>query len=587
MLRKDYEQKQSRGPCSKCVCILAILVVAIGLYAWLAQPGVPRRTILTADFEKGMIEQVPDDPVARVLLGKKLTVRGVVEALETAAKDDRVKAFVARVGESGMSFAQVQAVRDAVIAFRKSGKPAVAYAETFGEAGPGNASYYLATAFDTISLQPSGDVGLTGLIAEQPFLRGTLDKLGIIPRIEARKQYKSFRNLFTERHYTAPHREEVRALMDSQFGQLVAGIAKARGLSEDQVRTLINRGPFIGKDAVDAKLVDALAYRGEVYAKVRALAGSGAETLSLATYQKRTGNPYTHGTKVALIYAVGEIERGESGYQAATGRTFLGSDTLCAAIRQAVKDDGVKAIVLRIDSPGGSYVASDAIWREVGNAEKAGKPVIASMGSVAASGGYFIAAAADKIVAEPATITGSIGVLGGKFITTAFWRKLGVTWDEVHTSANANVWTQTSDLSPAQEARFGVWLDRIYDDFVSKVSIGRRLTKDAVEKIAKGRVWSGEDAKRLGLVDELGGFPEALVLVRRALKLPDTAPLKLTVIPRRKGLFARLSSLGAIATGVEAPAALSRTIRALQPAMRAVESLEPREPGELRMQDGE
>jgi protease-4 len=569
-----HDDRRHRGGfCSAVITILLITGLAVGLYFWFTAGRVPKRVVLEADFEQGVVEYVPDESLARVLLAKKLSLRDIVEALQKAATDDRVKGLAARVGQSNMKLAQVQEIRDAVTAFKKSGKPAIVYAETFGEFGPGNSSYYLATAFDTIYLQPSGDLGLTGLIYEQPFVRGTLDKLGIIPRFDGRKEYKSFRYMFTERKYIAPHREAVTAVMDSQFSQIVKAIAESRKLSEEEVRLLINKGPFIGEEAVDAKLVDALSYRDEVYDKIKEKAGAKAEFLSLADYRKRAGGPNEKGTTIALIYGVGGIERGKSGFNPASGEIVMGSDTVAAAIRQAVEDKDVRAILFRIDSPGGSYVASDTIWREIVKAKKAGKPVIASMGSVAGSGGYFVAMAADKIVAQPATITGSIGVFGGKMVTTGFWNKLGVTWDEVHTSKNADAWTQAKDLTPAQRARMEAWLDRVYADFTSKVSQGRNLPPDAVEKIAKGRIWTGEDGKRLGLVDELGGFPTALRLVRQAAKIPDKAPVRLKVYPEKKTLFKLVSELKQAAAADENAAAFARTLEDLQPVVKTMESL--------------
>ncbi|MCK9420753.1 MAG: signal peptide peptidase SppA [Nitrospirae bacterium] len=584
MYRDD--RKQSRSGCSVIFFIFLIIVIAIGLYYWLFTGRVPKQVVLEADFEQAMIESAPDDGLARVMMTKKLRVRDVVEALQKASQDDRVKGLVARVGQSRVRLAQVQEVRDAIIAFRASGKPAIAYAETFGEAGPGNTSYYLATAFDAIYLQPSGDVGLTGLIYEQPFVRGTLDKLGIIPRIDGRKEYKSYRYMFTEKKYLPPHREAITRAMESQFSQIVGGIAAARKLTEDEVLSLINEGPYLGRQAVDAKLIDGLGYRDEVYDRIKKKAGAKAELLPLAEYRKRAGSPCKKGTTIALVYGVGGIMRGKSGYEPATGEIIMGSDTIASAIREAVEDEEVKAILFRIDSPGGSYVASDTIWREIMSAKKAGKPVIASMGGTAASGGYFIAMAADKIVAQPGTITGSIGVFGGKLITTGFWNKLGVTWDEVHTSKNANAWSQTSDFTPEQRARFSQWLDRVYDDFTTKVSTSRKLSMEDVEKIAKGRIWTGEDAKKLGLVDELGGFPAALRLVRIAAKLPENAPVRLKVFPEKKSLVKIISDLKSFGAEDENESALARTLEEVQPLLKTIGSLGPSSrSGVLRLPD--
>jgi len=583
-----HDERRARNICSAIFTIFFITGVAIGLYWWLFTGRIPKQVILEVDFDRGMTEYVPDDSIARFLQTQKPRLRDIVEALQKAAIDNRVKGLVARIGGSTLKMAQVQEVRDAIIAFRATGKPAICYAETFGEFGPGNVTYYLATAFDEVYLQPSGDVGLTGLIYVQPFIRGTLDKLGIVPRIDGRKEYKSFPYMLTETKYLPPHREEIVQVMESQFSQIVQGIAVSRKQSDVDVQSLANRGPFIGQEAVDAKLVDGLAYRDEVYDKIKAKAGAKSELLDLMEYRKRVGGLNGKGTTVALIYAVGGIERGKSGYNAVTGEIILGSDTISSALRQAAEDKNVKAILLRIDSPGGSYVASDTIWRETVRVRKAGKPIIVSMGSVAASGGYFIALAADKIVAQPGTITGSIGVFGGKMVTKGFWKKLGVTWDEVHTSQNADAWTMIKDFTPAEKARFEEWLDRVYDDFTSKVSQGRKLTREAVEKIAKGKIWTGEDAKKIGLVDELGGYPTALKTIRIALKLSDDAPIKLKVYPKQKSLLRLVSDLKVADDGDENAAVIARTLERLQMIAKTVKSLGPSSQSDiLRMQEFE
>jgi len=567
------ERRNKRSACSVILSILLITGIAIGLYYWLFAGRVPKRVILEADLEQGMVEYVPEDGLARVMLSKRLQVRDIVETLQTAAQDERVKGLVAKIGQANFRLAQVQEVRDAIIAFRASGKPAIAYSETFGEVGPGNTAYYLATAFDAIYLQPSGDLGLTGLIFEQPFLRGTLDKLGILPRLDGRKEYKSYRYLFTERKYLPPHREAVTRVMESQFSQIVRGIAAARKLSEEQVRELINEGPFIGQEAVQAGLVDGLKYRDEVYALIREKAGAKAEVLRLGEFRKRTKGPNEKGTTIALIYGVGGISRGKSGYDPAMGEIIMGSDTIASAFRSAIEDKDVKAILFRIDSPGGSYVASDTVWRETVNAKKAGKPVIVSMGSTAGSGGYFVAMDADKIVAQPGTITGSIGVLGGKIVTAGLWSKLGVSWDDVHTSRNADAWTRSKDLTPAQRARFAQWLDRVYEDFTAKVSQGRKLSRAEVEKIAKGRIWTGEDAQRLGLVDEVGGFPVALRLARDAAKVPADKPVRLKLFPETSSWTTFLSYLKRVNMDDSMESGLARTLEEVQPVVRAFGSL--------------
>jgi protease-4 len=525
------------GGIAVAVVACVVLAIGVGILLWWINTGVPDQMILEVNFERKHVEAVPNDPIARVLSAEATMVRDVVEALERAAHDHRVKALVARVGEADISLAQVQEVRDALLAFRRNGKPAVAYAETFGEFGPGNRAYYLATAFDAIYLHPSGDVGLTGLIAESPFLRDTLEKLGLTPRLDHREEYKTAMNLVAERQYTEAHKEAIWRVIESQFGQIVQGISKARGLAEPEVRSLIDRGPFSAQQAVQAKLVDGLLYRDQVHTRVKEQVGEEATVLPLLTYLARVGRPHMHGSSIALIYGVGGIKRGKSGYNPMVQSPSMGSDTVTAAFRTAIEAEDIKAILFRVDSPGGSYVASDAIWRATVLAREAGKPVIVSMGSAAASGGYFIAMAADKIVAQPATLTGSIGVISGKMLTPEFWNKVGVTWDNVHSSANATFWSNLHDYTPQQWEQLQDWLDRIYDDFTDKVAEGRGLPKAKVLEIAKGRVWTGEDAKALGLVDALGGFPVALALAKEAVGIPQEATVRLKVFPPKKALY--------------------------------------------------
>lgn len=554
--------------------VLLVVVIAVSMRS--STGSVPSRTILEANFETGLIEDVPDDAVARALLSGTPVVRDVVDALERAARDDRVAGLIARLGGSSMGMAQVQEIRDAVRSFRARKKFAVAYAETFGEFGPGGSSYYLATAFDQVWLQPSGDIGLTGIVMESQFLRGGLDKLGVVPRMDHRYEYKNAMNVFTEKKYTAAHREANEALMKSWFSQIVRGISEGRRIPEEQVRALVDRGPFLGQEAVEAKLVDGLAYRDDVYAKVKQRAGKDAEMLSLSAYLERAGRPHASGKAIALIYGAGAVQRGRSQFDPLFGSASMGSDTVAAAFRAAVKSPSVKAILFRVDSPGGSYVASDAIWRETVQARKAGKPVIVSMGDLAGSGGYFVAMAADKIVAQPGTITGSIGVLGGKILTSGAWEKIGITWDEVHIGKNARMWSSTADYSTEEWKRFEAWLDRVYADFTTKVAEGRRLPKERVLEIAKGRIWSGEDAKRLGLVDELGGFPTALALARKAARIPEKEEVRIELFPRKKSTFeALVEQLSGrqrdTGEGSAEAAVLMRTLELIRPVARQLQ----------------
>jgi protease IV len=494
-----------------------------------------RRTaplIVELDLTEGIAEEPPADPLS-ALVNRRPRLADVLDGLRRARLDPRVKALVAKLGGRRIGLATVQELRSAVAEFARAGKATVAWAETFGEFTPGNAAYYLATAFDRVYLQPSGDLGLTGLSLEQWFYRGALDKLGLEYEVGKRHEYKTAADRFTEQGFTGPAREALERLAVSLTGQLADAIAQRLGVSAAEARQLIDNGPYVADEALESRLVDALAYRDEVYAEVRRTAGPGAHLLYLGRYQRSRKLaerarklPETSDHGVALVYASGPIRRGRSARGPLSGGA-MGSDTVAAALRAAAADRRARAIVLRVSSPGGSYVASDTIWREVVRARQAGTPVVVSMGDVAASGGYFISMAADAIVAQPGTVTGSIGVLAGKPVTASLLERAGITTDSVTEGAHADMFTTTRPFSKEEWLKINAWLDRIYADFTGKVASSRKMTPEQVHDVARGRVWTGADAAANGLVDQLGGLDDAMALARRRAGLPDTAPVRI------------------------------------------------------------
>lgn len=496
---------------------------------------VPERTVLVLELHGQIVEYAPPD-FTRLLRRRTSGARlwRVVETLHRAKADPRVLGLLVRIDAPGMGWAQVQELRDAVLAFRQSGKPAVAFAESFGEFGPGNDAFYLAAAFDEIYLQPSGNVGLTGLLAQRYFVKGALEKLGVEPRLDEREEYKGIKGTLSERGFTPPQREALVRVLRSLSEQVTAGVAEGRGLSRADVRGLMERAPLSAKEALYAGLVDGLRYGDEVRRMMKQRLGADAEFLPLFRYGRRLEPEGEPAATVALIYGVGQVQGGRNRYDPLGGGVSMGSESVVRAFRRAVEDDDVRAIIFRIDSPGGSYVASDAIRREVARAGRGRKPVIVSMGDVAGSGGYFVAAPADRIVAQPGTLTGSIGVAAGKVVVRGLWEKLGVSWDQVAANPNATFWSALHDYEPDQWKRLERLLDVIYDDFVAKVAEGRKLPEEAVRQAAKGRVWTGADARERGLVDELGGYAAALRAAREALGLPPDSVLRLRVLPPRK-----------------------------------------------------
>ncbi len=495
-----------------------------------------RRTaplILELDLTEGIAEEPPSDPLTALTTMRRPRLADVLDGLRRARSDDRVKALVVKVGGRPIGLAQVQELHAAIREFAGSGKLTVAWAETFGDFSPGNVPYYLATAFDRIYLQPSGDLGLTGISVQNWFYRGALDKLGVEFQVGARGEYKSAAERLTEHGFSGPAREALQRLAASIVEQLAGAIAQRLEIPAEDARALIDRGPFVAGEALDTGLVDALGYRDEVYAAVREAAGPDAYLLYLGRYQRaRTLGerarklPAPAEDGVALIYATGPIRRGRTA-RSPLGGSSMGSDTMSGALRSAVADHRVKSIVLRVNSPGGSYVASDTIWREVVRARQAGKPVVVSMSEVAASGGYFIAMAADTIVAQPGTITGSIGVISAKPVLGQALDRAGVNTDSVTEGAHADMFTTSRPYSDEEWEKINSWLDRIYADFTGKVADGRGLSRDQVHEIARGRVWTGADAAGIGLVDELGGLDTALAVARQKASLPQSAAVRL------------------------------------------------------------
>src|SRR4051794_2658042 len=375
---------------------------------------------------------------------------------------------------------------------------------------------------------------------------------------------------------TGPQREETEALLNSASGPIARGIAAARRLAETQVGILIDRGPLLADEAKEAGLIDRIGYRDEALAATRGRAGSGAKLMPLSRYREAAGLPHVSGPKIALIYGTGLIVQGNGSDDPISGTEMMNASKLARAFRDAARDPKVRAILFRIDSPGGSAVASETIWREVVRAGEHGKPVIVSMGEVAGSGGYYVAAPADKIVAQPATLTGSIGVLAGKLVIAGLLQKIGVSVDAAERGANAGMFSAMQDFSPEARQRLDAFLDQTYRGFKEHVAAGRRLSADQVEAIAKGRVWSGEEAKARGLVDELGGFATALRLAAEAGKIPADKDFKLSVFPHEKGTLERVYDRLANPdrdNDASRPSTLGRGLTALDAVMRRLDAL--------------
>ena len=528
-----------------CFAILGVIVflgiagsIAIFAIAQSRGPHVGDGTVLTLDLTQALPDQPPDSGVQRLLYPNRLTLIEALNTIERASNDTRITGLVARIGDSNIGLAEIQELRDAIAAFRAKGKRAVAYSDTFGELGSGTHSYYLAAAFDEIWLQPMGTLGLVGLRIEIPYFRGTLDMLGITASVEHREEYKDAANMFTEKQMTDAEREELQALLNSINAQMVADIAKDRKIDPAALKEAIDRAPLLTAEAMNAHLVDHVGDRTDAITSF----GAAPKLVSLENYRDQVGQAHESGPTIALIYATGMLARGGGdGGNALTGGES-GTDQLVHAFRLAQEDKNVRAIVFRIDSPGGSATAAETIWAAVNRAHNAGKPMIVSMGDVAGSGGYYIAAPADKIVADPATLTGSIGVVAGKPVVSGLMEKLGASSDALQTGANAGMFSLFQDFSPSEHDRLTAVIDDIYSGFKQRVAQGRKLDDAAVEAVAKGRVWSGSDALKNKLVDTLGGFRIALDLAKQSARIDTSQDVTLKLYPPAKtGLDAIVS----------------------------------------------
>jgi protease-4 len=489
-------------------------------------PSLPTHSPLLLELDLTEVPVSPDaaDPLDRLRNRGRRQLRPTLRALYEAGEDRRVVGLIAKVG-GVLPWATMQELRQGVRAFADSGKPTVAWAESFDGAGANLTAYALASAFGEIWLQPGGGVGPLGVGVEATFLRGALDKLGIEPQLEQRHEYKNAADVFERTELSPAHREALERLTESIFAEAVESAAAGRRMEVSRLRTVLDAGPHTATEARDAGLVDRLGYRDEVYASLRSRVADCAELLFAdrwhpawrpSVLKRRKGH-------VALVEVRGGIVTGRS--RRGFGGRQVGSDTVGAQLRAARSDDRARAVVLRVDSPGGSAVASEVIWREVVRVREAGKPVIVSMSDLAASGGYYVSCAAELILALPATLTGSIGVFGGKFVVRDLLERMGLTTGTVQQGERALMYSTRRRFDEEERARLAATIDAVYDDFVGKVARGRGRTAAEIDAVARGRVWTGRDALQVGLVDQLGGLRQAVAVARTRSGLPDNAPV--------------------------------------------------------------
>ena|SRR6266496_4823638 len=531
--------------------ILAVLVlvvlIGVGVVVSAFRKGAPPirdNSVLALRIAGSLPDYTPDDPFKRFFGGPDQSLTGLVMQFKKAKADKRIKAILLDVNMSGVGWGKAEEIRDAVTDFRASGKPVYAYME-FGL----NKEYYIATACDKIVVPPPGELFITGLAADVMFFRGSLDKLGVYPDIFQIGRYKSAGDMFTQKAMTDAHREYINSLLDDLFDRYVTAIAQARHKTPAEVKALIDNAPYNATKAKEAGLIDEMAYQDELQKEIKAKLGykdsDEFTPVKAADYKEVPPESLglNKGEKIAVIYASGDIGSGSS-ENSPSGSQSIGSDTLAKALTDAAADKSIKAIVMRVDSPGGSGLASDIIWHAVAAANQK-KPVVVSMSDVAASGGYYISASASKIVAQPSTITGSIGVVAGKPVMRGLYDWLGISNEYVLRGKEAGMFRETEKFSDDERAKFEDWIKTTYyNDFVPKVAKGRNKDPKDVDAVGQGRVWTGGQAKDRGLVDEFGGLDRAIEIAKQLAKIPADKGVERVILPYPQTFLQELLSGG-------------------------------------------
>ena len=496
-----------------------------------SEPTIRDNSVLALRVAGSLPDYTPDDPFKKWFGGPDQSLSGLVMQFKKAKVDKRIKAILLDVNFSGVGWGKAEELRDAITDFRSSGKPVYAYIE-FGL----NKEYYIATACDKIIVPPPGELFINGLAADVMFFRGSLDKLGIYPDIYQIGKYKSAGDMFTQKQMTDAHREYINSMLDDLYGRYVNTIAQARHKTPEEVRALIDNAPYSAAKAKEAGLIDEMLYRDDVEKQFKKMLGykETDQFVTVRSSEYRDVSPESlglnKGERIAVIYATGDIGSGSS-QNSPSGDQSIGSDTVAKALNDAAADKTLKAIVLRVDSPGGSGLASDIIWHAV-EAANAKKPVVVSMSDVAASGGYYISASASRIIAQPSTITGSIGVLAGKPVMRGFYDWLGISNEYVLRGKTAGMFRETEKFSDEERAKFEDWIKTTYyGDFVPKVAKGRNKDAQFIDSVGQGRVWTGAQAKDRGLVDDFGGLDKAIEVAKQLAKIPADKGVERVILP--------------------------------------------------------
>lgn len=528
------------------VVFIFLIVGMIGLAVLFSSlrgttPGVENNSVLVIRVSGSLPDYKPEDPAAKFFGSNDDSFSRILTQLKMAKVDKRITAVLLDIDFSDLGWAKADELRDAIADFKTTGKPIYAYMELAM-----NKEYYIATACDKIFVPQTGELFINGFAAEVMFYKGSLDKLGIEMQFEKIGAYKNAPDQYTRKEMSKEHKEVMDSLIDGLFNRFIQGIATARKKTPDEVKALIDNAPFKATTAKDNGLIDGANYKDEVYNELKKRLGykdnDKLKITSDTTYREVSPESLglNEGERIAVIYASGPISSGASN-QSPYGAQTIGSDTVVKAINDATDDPKIKAIVLRVDSPGGSAFASDLIWHSVEKAKEKKKPVVISMSDVAASGGYYIACNADKIVAQPSTITGSIGVFAGKPVLKGFYDWLGISTQYITRGKNAGLFREDQKFTPEEQKKFQEMVSTTYwDDFVPRVANGRKKDKEYIHSIAQGRVWLGEQGKQNGLVDEFGGLDKAVDIAKGLAGIPADKGVKRVIFPVPQTFFQQL-----------------------------------------------
>lgn len=513
--------------------IFSAAVVSLLFYQFQSAPDVSADSYLEIHLSGEIQEKAAPDLFSSFMAQPPLSMHEIWWNIRKAKTDSRIKGIILRLGLTQCDWAKIEEIRNLILDFRQSGKKAYAY---ISESFEFDKEYYLATACDQIILHPEGMLIINGIGGYVPFFKQALKKLGVEAEVEKIGDFKTAYNMFIEEEFTPAHREMLDAIYRDIFDHYVQTVGDARGMQRSTVEKYLDQGLFQGKEAAEAGLIDDLLYEDEFRQLLQGESHS-FKRISHAQYAKISPSSVglNRGRKIALIYGTGAILTGEGAY------TIMGSRTVSGWIRHAREDDSIAAIVFRVDSPGGSVVASDTIWREVTLAKKE-KPFIISMSDLAGSGGYQVSVAAHSIVAQPQTLTGSIGVIFAKFNFAGLYQKMGVTADKIQYGEHADMLSTFRPATQEERELLEKHIQVSYEHFISKVAAGRNMSKEEVDQIGRGRVWTGSQAMEIGLVDEMGGLSRAIEIAKEKAGIPQEEEVRLEVWPKKISLWDALFS---------------------------------------------